>query len=104
MFAQSLRRCHHVVTRPCQTGVSMRATAEVKDIGVERGRSGAATPATLPRPARVLIVEDEQDVAELIRYNLVKDGFEVRLVSSGFEGLRQAREMAPDMILLDIMV
>ena len=53
---------------------------------------------------RVLIVEDEQDVAELMRYNLAKDGFEVRLVSSGFDGLRQAREMVPDMILLDIMV
>jgi two-component system alkaline phosphatase synthesis response regulator PhoP len=52
----------------------------------------------------VLVVEDEQDVAELIRYNLAKEGYEVRLAASGVEGLKQARETRPDVILLDIMV
>jgi two-component system alkaline phosphatase synthesis response regulator PhoP len=52
----------------------------------------------------VLVVEDEQDVAELIRYNLAKEGYEVRVAASGVEGLKQAREARPDVILLDIMV
>ena len=61
-------------------------------------------PADAPRPGRVLVIEDEQDVAELIRYNLAKEGYEVRVVANGVDGLKQARESRPDMILLDIMV
>ncbi len=61
-------------------------------------------PADAQRPGRVLVIEDEQDVAELIRYNLAKEGYEVRVVANGVDGLKQARESRPDMILLDIMV
>ncbi len=53
---------------------------------------------------RVLVVEDERDVAELIRYNLGKEGFDVLVASTGAEALRQAREAHPDIVLLDIMV
>src|SRR6266508_3654395 len=56
------------------------------------------------RAGRILIIEDEQDVAELMRYNLAKEGYGVRLVSNGLDGFQQARESRPDMILLDIMV
>jgi two-component system, OmpR family, alkaline phosphatase synthesis response regulator PhoP len=57
------------------------------------------------RPAgRVLVVEDERDVAELIRYNLGKEGYDVVVASTGSEALRQAREAHPDIVLLDIMV
>jgi two-component system alkaline phosphatase synthesis response regulator PhoP len=56
------------------------------------------------RLGRVLLVEDEQDVAELIRYNLTKEGYEVVLCGNGNEALRLARENRPDVILLDIMV
>ncbi|HSB42829.1 MAG TPA: response regulator transcription factor [Methylomirabilota bacterium] len=52
----------------------------------------------------MLVVEDEPDVAEMIRYNLGREGYEVRLAGSGTEALRQARETRPDVILLDIMV
>lgn len=55
-------------------------------------------------PGRVLVIEDERDVGELMRYHLAREGYEVRLSSSGIEGLRQARESRPDMVLLDIMV
>ncbi len=61
-------------------------------------------PADAQRPGRVLVIEDEQDVAELIRYNLAKEGYEVRVIANGVDGLKQARESRPDMILLDIMV
>jgi len=53
---------------------------------------------------RILVVEDEQDVAELIRYNLVKEGYDVALVASGAEALARAREARPELVLLDIMV
>ena len=56
------------------------------------------------RAARVLVVEDERDVAELLRYNLAKEGFDVLMAPHGAEALRVAREQQPDVILLDIMV
>ena len=57
-----------------------------------------------PRLARVLVVEDEQDVAELIRFNLGREGYDVRVALNGAEALRQVREFRPEVILLDIMV
>src|SRR5918994_1497543 len=56
------------------------------------------------RTSRVLVVEDERDVAELLRYNLAKEGFDVVVAPHGSDALRAAREQQPDIILLDIMV
>ena len=56
------------------------------------------------RGARVLVVEDERDVAELLRFNLAKEGFEVLVAPHGADALRIAREQAPDVVLLDLMV
>jgi len=50
------------------------------------------------------VVEDEQDVAELLRYHLAKEGYEVLLTSNGADALKRARESKPELILLDIMV
>jgi two-component system, OmpR family, alkaline phosphatase synthesis response regulator PhoP len=63
-----------------------------------------AVPAGRQRLGRVLLVEDEGDVAELIRYNLTKEGYDVVLTSNGNDALRLAREHRPDVLLLDIMV
>jgi DNA-binding response OmpR family regulator len=54
--------------------------------------------------ARVLVVEDERDVAELIRYTLSKEGYDVLVTGSGTDAVKQAREARPDIVLLDIMV
>ncbi len=56
------------------------------------------------RRGRVLVVEDEPDVAELIRYNLVKEGWEVLTAGSGADALKRVRDARPDVVLLDIMV
>ena len=68
-------------------------------------RGMAEKPSTTgSRIPRVLVVEDEADVAEMIRYNLGKEGYEVRLAGSGTDALRQVKEARFDVILLDIMV
>jgi two-component system phosphate regulon response regulator PhoB len=53
---------------------------------------------------RILVVDDEEDLLELIRYNLGKEGYQVRCVSTGEMALREARAHMPDLILLDLML
>jgi DNA-binding response OmpR family regulator len=50
------------------------------------------------------VVEDEADVSEMIRYNLGKEGYDVRVAANGTDALRQVKDIRPDVILLDIMV
>lgn len=52
----------------------------------------------------VLLVEDENDVVDLVRYHLNRAGFRVSTAASGPEGLRLARELLPDIIVLDLML
>jgi phosphate regulon transcriptional regulator PhoB len=63
-------------------------------------RTAIAPPGT----GRILVVEDEQDVAELLRYHLAKDGYEVVVAPNGSDAVKRARDMRPELILLDIMV
>src|SRR4030088_2768195 len=53
---------------------------------------------------RVLVVEDERDVAELLRHNPAKEGHDVVVAATGAEAVKQAHEAHPDLVLLDIMV
>ena len=53
---------------------------------------------------RILIVEDEPDIAEVLAYNLTKDGFAVELADRGDEALAQIQRDPPDLILLDLML
>src|SRR5205809_837989 len=62
------------------------------------------TAAARQQQGRVLVVEDERDVADLIRYNLTKEGYDVVVAPTGSDALKQAREVHPDLVLLDIMV
>jgi two-component system phosphate regulon response regulator PhoB len=52
----------------------------------------------------VLIVDDEEDVLELVRYNLNKEGYRIETATSGEEALRKARAKLPDLIILDLML
>jgi len=52
----------------------------------------------------VLIIEDEEDIQQLVAFNLVKDGFRVRCVDSGEAGLGLVENLLPNLVLLDIML
>lgn len=53
---------------------------------------------------KVLIVEDDKDISELIQYNLAKEGFDVEAVFNGLNVLECVRRESPELILLDIML
>jgi len=53
---------------------------------------------------RILVVEDEEDILELLQYNLKKAGYEVAGVTSGERALKAVRESVPDLLLLDLML
>ncbi len=53
---------------------------------------------------RILLVEDEPDIAEVLQYNLEKEGFQVDLASRGDTGLEMVRREHPDLVLLDLML
>lgn len=53
---------------------------------------------------KILVVEDEIDILELITYNLSKEGYEVEGVTSGEEGLRIFQEFSPETVILDLML
>lgn len=52
----------------------------------------------------ILVIEDERDLADMISFNLEKEGFKVLLAADGIIGLEMARSQAPDLILLDLML
>ncbi|MDQ7828705.1 MAG: response regulator transcription factor [Armatimonadota bacterium] len=54
--------------------------------------------------ARILVVDDEPHIVELVRYNLEREGFEVLTAGDGREALRQVGEGAPDLVILDLML
>jgi DNA-binding response OmpR family regulator len=54
--------------------------------------------------SRILVVDDEKDVLDVLRLVLAKSGYEVLTATSGMEGLTQAESQLPDLILLDIMM
>ncbi len=53
---------------------------------------------------RILLIEDEPDIAEVLQYNLEKEGFQVETARRGDMGLDAIRREAPDLILLDLML
>lgn len=53
---------------------------------------------------RILIIEDDIDIAELVRYNLDKEGFRVASAHDGASGLVQLRKSSPDLVILDLML
>jgi two-component system phosphate regulon response regulator PhoB len=52
----------------------------------------------------VLVVEDEEDILELVRYNLTKNGYKVTCVTTGEDAIKAVRTKLPDLVLLDLML
>lgn len=53
---------------------------------------------------KILLVDDEPDILDFLRYNLQKEGFQVFTAGDGVEGLRKAEEIRPHLAILDIMM
>jgi len=53
---------------------------------------------------KVVIIEDEKDLAELIAYNLAKEGWQTTIALDGKSGFEWVSEDLPDMVILDLML
>lgn len=53
---------------------------------------------------KVLVVDDEESILELLKYNLEKEGYAVKVASNGLAGIDLARKFKPDVVLLDVMM
>lgn len=53
---------------------------------------------------KVLVIDDDADILELLIYNLEKEGYEVKSAANGLEGIEVAKQFMPDLILMDIMM
>ena len=59
--------------------------------------------ATMPKP-KILVIEDERPLVEVLTYNLEREGYDVLTSYDGQDGLRQAQLKLPDLIVLDLML
>jgi len=53
---------------------------------------------------KILVVDDEEDILELVRYNLTREGYNVMCAATGEKGLNEAKSKLPDLIILDLML
>lgn len=56
------------------------------------------------RAEKILIADDEPDILEILKYNLTKEGYEVVTAKDGDEAIAKAKQMQPDLVILDIMM
>ena len=52
----------------------------------------------------ILVVEDEEDVLELVRYNISKNGYNIETAITGEDGITKTRKIMPDLVILDLML
>lgn len=55
-------------------------------------------------PKKILLIDDEHDILEIISYNLEKQGYQVYTADNGNDGIEKAKDIIPDLILLDVMM
>jgi len=53
---------------------------------------------------KLLVIEDERSLSDILKYNMEKEGFEVATAADGQEGLNRAQLMQPDLVVLDLML
>jgi len=57
---------------------------------------------TAARPVRILVVEDDEEIAQVLQRSLRMEGYEVKLAADGVQGLEEAHAFLPDLIVLDL--
>ena len=67
-------------------------------------RFGYAKKTNVSAQPRILIIEDDKDIVELVRYNLESEGYQASACGDGVAGLAQIRKSAPDLLILDLML
>jgi DNA-binding response OmpR family regulator len=67
-------------------------------------QASARTPASPPPRKKVLIVDDEKDIVDLVAYNLARNGYDTITASDGNDALDSASKNIPDLIILDLML
>jgi two-component system, OmpR family, alkaline phosphatase synthesis response regulator PhoP len=58
----------------------------------------------IPSETKILVVDDDPDIAEFLSYNLRREGYAVHLVNNGKDAIRLVPELSPHLILLDVMM
>ena len=53
---------------------------------------------------KILIVDDDSDIVEMLKYNLTSEGYKVKSAANGLEALALAKQFIPDLVILDIMM
>ena len=53
---------------------------------------------------KILVVDDEKPISDIIKFNLTKEGYDVHTAYDGEEALKQVEEVSPDLIILDLML
>ncbi len=75
-------------------------TMKVQRLGPRGGRDGENGPVTVT--ARVLVVEDEPPLAQLVAKYLARDNYDTRIVADGLQAVEEARSYGPDVVVLDL--
>ena len=82
----------------------MEPGAGRRDRGPADTRIAAGSISCLPMATRILVVDDEPDLLELVRFHLSQAGFEVETAETGEEGIARAQRNRPDLAVLDVML
>ncbi len=56
------------------------------------------------QPAKILLVDDDPDIIELLEYNLTKEGYDIASAADGLQALEVVKKFKPDLVLLDVMM
>ncbi len=84
---------------PAAAGMAASASRRCLDSPRTLRYAGAVTVAR-----KILVIEDERDILDLVRHYLEKEGFRTRTAADGAAGLTAARQEHPDLIVLDLML